>query len=336
MDYSLEEDIIKHICRAVKYVIVPSKDNDYKSKFLQSKALLYCVVLLLALKIVIILVSINVPPNIFFADITKSVLENLVNQTRQSIGLPTLVNNEKLSQAAQLKAENMIQYQYFDHTSPSGISPWFWFSKAGYNYKYAGENLAIGFYDSEEVYNAWLNSPSHKANIVNPNYKEIGTAVLSGFGPNNTIIVVQEFGSPLSALQSAVVKNNNVKLVPEQNPAPPKEKVVEPESPKEQVLSQITESQSFIEGIIKSGVDNLPSKVISSILYDSDHLLQNIIYGISFVIIAIIFLLMFLNFEFNFKKQLVFRAFIILVILSVATLTNKESIISFIPHQVLI
>ena len=124
---------------------MPSESNNYKSRFLQSNILLYCVVLLLALKIVTILVSINFPQNIFFADITKSALENFVNQTRQSAGLQPLSENEKLDQAAQLKAENMVQDQYFNHTSPSGVTPWFWFLQAGYNYKYAGENLAIGF-----------------------------------------------------------------------------------------------------------------------------------------------------------------------------------------------
>jgi len=134
-------------------------------------------VFLLVLKIFTILVSINIPQNIFFADITKSALENFVNQTRQADGLKPLADNQKLDQAAQLKAENMVQDQYFDHTSPAELRHGFVFT-GRYNYKYAGENLAIGFYDSEEVYQAWLNSPSHKANIVDSNYTEVGTAVL--------------------------------------------------------------------------------------------------------------------------------------------------------------
>ena len=97
-----------------------------------------------------VLVSINIPQNIFFADITKSALENFVNQTRQSVGLQPLTENTALDQAAQIKAENMVQDNYFEHTSPSGITPWAWFVQAGYNYKYAGENLAIGFFDSKK------------------------------------------------------------------------------------------------------------------------------------------------------------------------------------------
>lgn len=150
MDYSLREDIIERIFEKIKHLILPSENNNYKSRFLQSNALLYCVVLLLTLKIVAISISINFPQNIFFADITKSTLENFVNQTRQSLRLQPLSENKKLEQAAQLKAENMIQNQYFSHTSPSGVTPWFWFLKAGYSYRYAGENLAIGFYDSKK------------------------------------------------------------------------------------------------------------------------------------------------------------------------------------------
>ncbi|MCX6723023.1 MAG: CAP domain-containing protein [Candidatus Staskawiczbacteria bacterium] len=144
MDYSVQEDIIERIFEKIKRLILPSEDNNYKSRFLQSNLLLYCVVLLLTLKIVVTLISINLPQNIFFADITKLVLQNSVNQTRQSSGLKPLIENQKLNQAAQLKAQNMVANNYFAHTSPTGVSPWFWFLKVGYNYKYAGENLAIG------------------------------------------------------------------------------------------------------------------------------------------------------------------------------------------------
>ena len=165
-------------------------------KIMESNILLGFVVLLLLLKIVLIGFSVNLPFNVFFADITKITLENLANQTRQSLGLGILASSLKLDQAARLKAEDMVKNQYFSHTSPTGVTPWFWFSQTDYNYKYAGENLAIGFFDSEEVYRAWLDSPSHKANLVNPNYREIGTAIASGFGQNKAVVVVQFFGKP--------------------------------------------------------------------------------------------------------------------------------------------
>src|SRR6185436_7850636 len=102
-----------------------------------------------------------------------------------------------LNKAAMAKAQDMVKNGYFAHESPQGISPWYWFKQAGYVYKYAGENLAVGFVDSKTVYDAWFNSPSHKANLLNKNYTQVGTAIVSGFD-GNSIVVVQEFGRPLA------------------------------------------------------------------------------------------------------------------------------------------
>ena len=118
MKHWLKRGTLKGIFSKIKYLIFPSESNNYKSKILQGNILLYCVVLLLVLKIFTIVISINFPQNIFFADITKSALENLVNTTRQSYGLAPLTENKKLNEAAKLKAENMVQNQYFSHTSP--------------------------------------------------------------------------------------------------------------------------------------------------------------------------------------------------------------------------
>ncbi len=344
MDYSTKEDIIEHIFAKAKNLILPSENNNYRSSFLQSNILLSCVVLLLVLRIFTILISVNFPQNIFFADITRSSLENFVNQTRQSMGLQTLTENAKLDQAAQLKAENMVQNQYFDHTSPSGVSPWFWFSKAGYNYKYAGENLAVGFYESKEVYDAWLNSPSHRANILNPNYSEFGTAVLGGFGQNNSIIVVQEFGTQLPQKQSATTNNTPKPAVTQLDEGATTQTAELAQGAgnqasagaNEQVLSQTTESQNLLQPSNGTSTNSLYSKFLNSVLYDYDKLLRNTIYGISLIIIGILLTLIFFSFNINFKKELVFRAVLIIVLLSVATLTNKEIIIALIPHQIII
>jgi len=312
MDYSLEEDSIK----------------QFSERFLQSNTLLTCVFLLLVIKTFTIFFSINLPQNIFFADITKINLENSVNKTRQSLGLKPLAGNDKLNKAAMAKAQNMVQNQYFSHTSPTGVSPWFWFLQAGYNYKYAGENLAVGFYESEEVYEAWLNSPSHKANIVNPNYTEVGTAVLGGFGSNNTIIVVQEFGSQLPA---KTVTKTQPKTPATVKPTTP---TVTPE--KAQVLSQVTESQVYIKPVLVEAVNNLPSKFLNFVIYDYDKILQNVAHGVSAIVIGILLLLIFLNSNISFKKELIFRSVLIIVLLSLATALNKDFIISLIPHQIII
>ena len=102
------------------------------------------------------------------------------------------------------------------------------------------------------------------------------------------------------------------------------------------MLSQSTVSESDISSVNKSGTNNLSAKILNSVSYNYDGLLQDIIYGISLVVIGILLTLIFFNFNINFKKQLVFRAVLIIVLLSSATLVNKEIIISLIPHQIII
>jgi uncharacterized protein YkwD len=344
MNYSFNESTGGSFVEWIKDLVLPSEKNNFRSKIIQSNFLFYCVVLILALRIITTLASINIPQNIFFADINKSALESFVNETRQSQGLQPLSENEQLDQAAQLKAENMVQDNYFDHTSPTGITPWFWFLKVGYKYKYAGENLAIGFFDSQEVYDAWLNSPSHKANIVNPNYTEVVTAILSGFGQGNTIVVVQEFGSQ-QPVKTPTVKNNTPKVSTSVKTQTPNTQAVKTQTTNnqtltknsaEKVLSQSTQSQSLVQASKVSSSNNLASKALNSVLYNYDALLQDIIYGVSLVVIGILLTLILFNFNISFKKQLVFRAVLIVALLSAATLFNKELVTSIIPHQMFI
>lgn len=125
---------------------------------------------------------------------TENVLKHL-NQSRQEKGLMDLTLNDKLIKAAQDKMDDMIKNNYFAHTSPDGISPWNWFAKNGYNYKYAGENLAINFLTVEAQHQAWMESTSHRKNILNPNYKEVGIAIGAGkINGETSIIAVEEFG----------------------------------------------------------------------------------------------------------------------------------------------
>lgn len=125
-----------------------------------------------------------------------------INKIRAANGLPLLIENPKLNVAALLKAQDMIENDYFSHYSPTGKAPWDWFSAAKYNYKYAGENLALNFWNDQEAVQAWLDSPTHKENILNPNYKETGLAILSGTTSTtkeNRTVVVQMFGSEKNA-----------------------------------------------------------------------------------------------------------------------------------------
>lgn len=132
-----------------------------------------------------------------YAAVIASVMVDQTNDERTKAGLPELELDPVLVASAQLKANDMAENSYFAHTSPSGVSPWFWFTQAGYKFNYAGENLAVNFKDSAAVTKAWMNSPTHRANIENANFSEIGIATAVGrYKGKRTTFVTQHFGDP--------------------------------------------------------------------------------------------------------------------------------------------
>ena len=129
--------------------------------------------------------------------ILPAVVVDLTNAERADNALPPLRPNDTLAAAARLKAAHMAAEGYFAHYSPDGTSPWYWFDQVGYRYAHAGENLAVHFTDSAEMVTAWMNSPSHRENIVGPQYTEIGIGTATGtFQGYETVFVVQLFGAP--------------------------------------------------------------------------------------------------------------------------------------------
>lgn len=135
------------------------------------------------------------------ADITAQRMIELTNESRKDSGLLPLKVNDKLTAAAAAKVDDMFRFQYFDHNSPSGLTPWHWIRSAGYDYLYAGENLAIDFVTAEGTHMALMRSIAHRDNILKPNYVEIGVAVKKGiFEGNESIIIVEQFGAPLEKI----------------------------------------------------------------------------------------------------------------------------------------
>lgn len=133
----------------------------------------------------------------WLGDIRSGVLIAFTNQERTNLALDELTESELLNQAATLKAEHMAQHSYFAHYSPEGISPWFWFTQVNYSYERAGENLAVLFTHSRDIVRAWMNSPTHRANIVKEGYTEIGIGTAQGvYKGKNTTYVVQLFAKP--------------------------------------------------------------------------------------------------------------------------------------------
>lgn len=132
-----------------------------------------------------------------YAAVIAAVLIDQTNEERLDNNLSELDLNPLLTASAQLKADDMADGAYFAHTSPTGLSPWYWFQQAGYKFNYAGENLAVNFRDSSSVTKAWMNSPTHRANIVGQNYEEVGIATATGkYKGKTTTYVAQHFGTP--------------------------------------------------------------------------------------------------------------------------------------------
>lgn len=132
-----------------------------------------------------------------FAAVYANILVLLTNKDRVNQNISELKINPLLEKAAQMKADDMASKGYFAHNTPDGKTPWYWLSQAGYKYVFAGENLAVNFVESEDVQKAWMASPTHKSNIVNPKYTEIGIATSTGiYKGREAVFVVQMFGSP--------------------------------------------------------------------------------------------------------------------------------------------
>nr|WP_263323203.1 SafA/ExsA family spore coat assembly protein [Neobacillus sp. Marseille-Q6967] len=116
-------------------------------------------------------------------DATKSI-ENqviaLTNQERAKHGLRALTQDWELSRVARYKSMDMRDKNYFSHTSPTYGSPFTMMKNFGINYRAAAENIAAGQTSAQEVVQAWMNSPGHRANILSGNYTHIGVGYAKG------------------------------------------------------------------------------------------------------------------------------------------------------------
>jgi len=132
-------------------------------------------------------------------DLTANQIVQETNLERSRSQEQDLAVNTKLKQAAQAKANDMVQRDYWSHNAPDGTTPWSFVDSNGYEYQTAGENLAFGFMNAGQIIDGWMNSPEHKANILNRNYREIGIGITTsdnfqGKGP--ATIVVALYGQP--------------------------------------------------------------------------------------------------------------------------------------------
>lgn len=195
-----------------KHWFLPLEKNNHRSALLRTNTLLILIAFYLFNHSLIKFIGVIKPGILgYSSEITVQKVIDQTNQKRQELGLSPLKYNALLSESATKKAQDMFSNNYWAHTSPTGTTPWDFFKSVGYKYSVAGENLARDFYDTDSLMKAWMNSPTHRDNIVNSKYQEIGIGVVNGvLGGIKTTLVVQHFATPLVAVTSDT-KNVNTK-----------------------------------------------------------------------------------------------------------------------------
>jgi Cysteine-rich secretory protein family len=204
-------DTIHDVLHSIINHLVPHEGNDYRPHLLQRGAMIMMLVLiLLSFLIANFQALLWQSSDWLVGAVLPAVVVDLTNSKRTDLALPTLTRNPVLDAAATLKAQDMAKNSYFSHDSPTGVTPWHWFSEAGYPFVHAGENLAVYFTDSGEVVNAWMNSPTHRANIVGSQYREIGVGTARGtYDGFETVFVVQMFGTQALPPKPVLVASQN-------------------------------------------------------------------------------------------------------------------------------
>lgn len=217
------EESVKKFVRDTRSIFtdffIPAECNDYKPRILRTRALTMIAVILLVLKIFVASYLFFIYPNIakMSAMVSREIYD-LINVDRAGSKLNALIMNDKLNKAAEAKADDMVKNNYFAHKSLDGKMPWDWINRNDYPYLYAGENLAMNFTTADSAHQALMLSESHKKNILNSRYSDIGIAVVKGvINGRETNILVELFGSAKSAVKPALAKetvkeNQNIKI----------------------------------------------------------------------------------------------------------------------------
>src|SRR3989339_942509 len=210
-------------------LFIPHENNNFRARSLHTDFLGLYLIFALVLSFSFKQIGLN---NVlgFATDITVDKLFELTNQQRSQNGLSALSYNSKLAAAANQKAQDMFAKNYWAHYSPSGTTPWDFILNFGYQYEYAGENLAKNFLFSDGVVDAWMKSQTHRDNILKSEYAEVGYAIVNGtLNGEQTTLVVQMFGKPANAqIVNSPVINPQVEASEKSEAAKPQEIEVAP------------------------------------------------------------------------------------------------------------
>lgn len=331
-----------------KDFFLPTKSNKHEPILLQKLSLLLILLLvLLTFAFTNIQALLWQSSDWLVGSVLPSVVVNLTNERRSEGNISTLIRNPVLDRAAKLKAEDMANRNYFAHHSPDGLSPWHWFGEVDYSFAHAGENLAVHFSDSEAVVEAWMASPTHKANIINQNYTEIGVATAKGsLAGQPTVFVVQMFGTPAKETLADVVLatpepqklmiNDQVILEKPKEIAPivamaeKGQPEVETIKPDESFLATSSGLEAKTQENQVSIVKGEETEVLATLATKPTSLLQIIYLVLGSFVIIILLLSIFLSLKKHSLRQVVYGTLLLLVMSGLfyvhLTLTNSVAL----------
>jgi uncharacterized protein YkwD len=148
--------------------------------------------------------QVNKPASLAYAtEMSRSGLLSNTNTQRSNNGKASLAINDKLNASAQAKANDMVARNYWAHNTPDGQQPWIFFDAQGYAYTKAGENLATGYATTYDTIIGWMNSPTHRANMLDSTFTEVGFGFANSAnyieGNTNMTIIVAHYAKPVVA-----------------------------------------------------------------------------------------------------------------------------------------
>jgi hypothetical protein len=308
----------------LKKYFIPHKKNNYHPHIFRNASVFTIISICVFLLGVSYGNSVFLRETVMGANIATNVLIDLANENRTQNHIQPLKKNEKLAVAAVLKAGHMIENQYFAHFSPDGTTPWYFINKAGYEFSYAGENLAINFTDPEKVDQAWMDSPLHRGNLLNSNFKEVGVAAVDGkYDQTNSVYVVQMFGAP------AIVEKVPVDI-PEQIETKSKPVKIIQEDKNFIAAKNIASTTSVAEPEVL-GIETNVEKYSSwkdKIVFDGSFYVELFLIIILLILVVGVLLRIFIEYKRQHYRHLIFSMLFMLFVLVLASL-NLNLINSF-------
>ncbi|MFA6215347.1 MAG: CAP domain-containing protein [Patescibacteria group bacterium] len=324
----------------LKDLFIPYSGNNHQPKVLRSKSLINFAVAAILVKVIVtgFLFFTYPTPAQLSAIISKNII-SLVNKSRVEAGVEPLKENFVLVKFAELKGQDMINRNYFAHDTPEGKKPWQWIDRSEYDYVYAGENLAMDFTNAEDVSEAFLKSPTHRRNILNNKYKEIGVAVLSGqLSGHRTTLLVEFFGTQRKDLSSLAAGKPVEQPVTAKPKITPEETVKKPKVAGEQNIDDnVNISENGLpgsllpnnEGVITVTTDNT-RKLIDFVIEYSN------IFFIAFLIFMIISLILNIFIRIDIQHPSVILQSVALIALLLAMILVKFHFVEQVASNILI